>query len=168
MATQPGSKWAIDDDEAAQAATQRKKEREERKRFKEEKARKAAIASSISNNGDIEEERPAKRQRTSPQPEPENEEGAYLLQFPTRSFGPCGSLEQFEQLNNIEEGSYGMVSRARRKATGTIVALKHLKMEHTADGFPVTGLREIQTLKACKNPNVVTLLEVAMGSTLKE
>jgi cell division cycle 2-like protein len=71
-------------------------------------------------------------------------------------------------LNNIEEGSYGMVSRARRKTTGEIVALKRLKMEHNTDGFPVTGLREIQTLMACRHTNIVNLLEVVMGESLKE
>ena len=171
------SKWAVDEEASAEAAAQRKKEKEEKKRLKEEKLRKAAAAA-VSTDVAASDERPTKRQRLSPEQEPQQEqeqthvpgrdEGANLVQFPSRPFGPCGNVDQFEQLNNIEEGSYGMVSRARRKGTGTIVALKHLKMEHTADGFPVTGLREIQTLKASHHPNVVTLLEVVMGASLKE
>lgn len=91
-----------------------------------------------------------------------------MLRFPSRRFGPCGHVDQFELLNSIEEGSYGLVSRARTKSSGEIVALKRLKMEHTNDGFPVTGLREIQTLMASRHANVVKLLEVVMGDSLKE
>lgn len=179
MATK-SSKWATDDDNqaSAEALTQRKKEKEQRKRLKEEKARKAAEQAVPPADAVDTNERPSKRQRTSP----ENEDrapaaaangevaidGANLLQFPTNPIGPCGHVDQFEQLNNIEEGSYGLVSRARRKTSGTLVALKKLKMEHTSDGFPVTGLREIQTLKASLHANVVHLQEVVMGDSLKE
>ena len=90
------------------------------------------------------------------------------MQFPIAHFGPCRDIEEYELLNNIEEGSYGMVSRARTKTTGEVVALKRLKMEHTNDGFPVTGLREIQTLMASRHNNIVKLREVAMGGSMKE
>jgi cell division cycle 2-like protein len=46
----------------------------------------------------------------------------------------------------IEEGTYGVVYRAREKRTGEIVALKRLKMEKEKEGFPITSLREINTL----------------------
>ncbi|KEF55026.1 CMGC/CDK protein kinase [Exophiala aquamarina CBS 119918] len=165
MSSKSTSKWSTnDDDEAeAEAAALRRKEKEEKRRLKEEKARKAAAAQ-IANA-----ERPSKRQRTSEDGSDETPgEGANLLQFPARQFGSCAHVEQFEMLNNIEEGSYGLVSRARRKATGQIVALKRLKMDYVNDGFPVTGLREIQTLKACSHPHVVELIEVVMGDSLKD
>lgn len=175
MTSKSASKWATDDDEETAAALAlRKKEKEDRKRLKEERARKAAAAPSPSTSPRPVEDsgRPTKRQRTSQ--EHENgvtgtpEESANLLQFPSRTFGPCAHVEQFDFLNDIEEGSYGMVSRARTISSGSIVALKRLKMEHTNDGFPVTGLREIQTLMACRHSNVVKLLEVVMGDSLKE
>ena len=174
------SKWAVadDDEEAAAALAQRRKEKEEKRRLKEEKARNT-IAQSVPAIAAENDERPSKRQRTDF--ERENgisatsstasgtvEEGANLLRFPSGQFGPCGHVDQFEVLNNIEEGSYGLVSRARRRSSGTLVALKKLKMEHTSDGFPVTGLREIQTLKASRHANVVDLHEVVMGDSLKE
>ena len=179
MASKSASKWAADDEDTAAALALRKKEKEEKRRLREEKARKAAEEASIAANSSDstseaqaeEGERPTKRQRRSPEQEngaTTKREGANLLQFPTRQFNPCGRVDQFELLNNIEEGSYGFVSRARTKATGEIVALKRLKMEHTSDGFPVTGMREIQTLKACRHTNVVKLLEVVMGNSLKE
>ncbi|KIW58967.1 hypothetical protein PV05_03457 [Exophiala xenobiotica] len=170
------SKWADDDDEEAAAAVAlRKKEKEEKKRLKEQKARQAADTTaqpvpSTAQEPDGENGRPSKRQRTSPSQENgDAEEGAHLLQFPSRPLQPCGHVSQYETLNNIEEGSYGFVSRARTKSTGTVVALKRLKMHNeTSDGFPVTGLREIQTLMSCRHANVVKLLEVVMGDTLKD
>lgn len=36
----------------------------------------------------------------------------------------CRSVEEFERLNRISEGTYGVVYRAREKSTGRIVALK--------------------------------------------
>jgi cell division cycle 2-like protein len=165
MSSKPTSKWSTNDDDEAEAAALRKKEKEEKRRLKEEKARKAAAAPTPIDDP----ERPPKRQRTLEDESNQSpDEGANLLQFQTRRFGPCGHVDQFELLNNIEEGSYGLVSRARRKDSGQIVALKRLKMDYTNDGFPVTGLREIQTLKACNHPHVVDLIEVVMGDSLKE
>ncbi|KAK4936448.1 hypothetical protein LTR10_022665 [Elasticomyces elasticus] len=164
--TSNASKWANDDDEETAAALElRKREKEEKKRLKEEKARKAAAAAqaaeqSTSEGPTTEGERPSKRQRTSEEQNGPSEEGAHLLHFPSPKIGPCRHVDEYELLNNIEEGGYGVVSRARTKASGDIVALKKLKMHHTREGFPVTGLREIQILKACRHDNVVKLLEV--------
>lgn len=36
----------------------------------------------------------------------------------------CRSVEEFERLNRISEGTYGVVYRAREKCSGRIVALK--------------------------------------------
>nr|KYP52963.1 Cyclin-dependent kinase G-2 [Cajanus cajan] len=41
----------------------------------------------------------------------------------------CRSVDEFERLNKIDEGTYGVVYRARDKKTGEIVALKKVKME---------------------------------------
>lgn len=48
--------------------------------------------------------------------------------------------------HRIEEGTYGVVYRARDKRTEEVVALKRLKMEKEKEGFPITSLREINTL----------------------
>jgi len=53
-------------------------------------------------------------------------------------------------------------------STGEIVALKKLKLEREADGFPITSLREIQTLMVSKHPNVVNLREVVVGDALNQ
>lgn len=38
-----------------------------------------------------------------------------------------------------------------------IVALKKLKMEKEREGFPITSLREINTLLKAQHPNIVTV-----------
>ena len=72
-------------------------------------------------------------------------------------------MEDYDKLNDIEEGAYGWVSRAKDSRTGKVVALKRLKMENANDGVPVTGLREIQTLMDCDHENIVRLREVVVG-----
>lgn len=81
----------------------------------------------------------------------------------------CRSVYAYEKLNHIEEGSYGVVSRAREKETGDIVALKKLKMDQEKNGFPITSLREIKTLMTVGNhPNIVRVREIVVGDTLTQ
>jgi len=82
----------------------------------------------------------------------------------------CRSIEDFEHLNVIDEGSYGVVYRARDKVTGKVYAIKKVKLEpqHEKEGFPISTLRELDTLIALKHPNIVNVQEVAFGSTLKK
>ena len=58
----------------------------------------------------------------------------------------CRNVEEFQCLNRIEEGTFGVVYRALDKKFEEIVALKRLKMEKEKEGFPITSLREINTL----------------------
>lgn len=91
-----------------------------------------------------------------------------LLRFSAGEWGTCRHVDNFDKLNHIEEGSYGWVSRAKEIATGEVVALKKLKMDNLNDGFPVTGLREIQTLMDSHHPNIINLREVVMGDSMSE
>jgi cell division cycle 2-like len=175
------SRWA-DDEEDAAIELQRKREKEEKKRAKVEKQRKleeaaarqrqeelsfqAAAQAPEPHSEDAElSPRPFKRRRLSPEPSNYAQElpPAKLLRFPSPEWKRCGSVEDYEKLNDIEEGAYGWVSRAKHAVTGKVVALKRLKMENVQDGIPVTGLREIQTLAACDHPNIVRLQEVVVG-----
>ncbi|KAF2070910.1 hypothetical protein CYY_007776 [Polysphondylium violaceum] len=76
------------------------------------------------------------------------------------------SISDFVKLDSIGEGTYGIVYKGRDKKNGNIVAIKKIKMEQEKDGMPLTSLREIQLLKEMKHPNVVSLLEVVVGSSL--
>ena len=182
MATGGRSRWADDEEDAALEA-ERKRDKEAKKKAKAERQRKLEAAeiaqqqppaptsttpTNASGNAHDDPERPSKRRRLSPESVETNNASAARLRFPALEWGPCRHVDNFEKLNHIEEGSYGWVSRAKEVATGEIVALKKLKMDNANDGFPVTGLREIQTLMASKHSNIVALREVVMGDKLDE
>ncbi|KAG1653220.1 Cyclin-dependent kinase 11B [Nymphon striatum] len=78
----------------------------------------------------------------------------------------CRSVEEFNCLNRIEEGTFGVVYRARDKKRNEIVALKRLKMENEKEGFPITSLREINTLLKAQHVNIVTCREIVVGSNM--
>lgn len=84
----------------------------------------------------------------------------------------CRSVDTYEILEPVGTGTFGSVYRARNKATGTIVALKSLKMENAhprteEEGLPYRALREIITLHAAaQNRHIVRLLEVVVGRGL--
>ncbi|WVZ75022.1 hypothetical protein U9M48_023126 [Paspalum notatum var. saurae] len=75
----------------------------------------------------------------------------------------CRSVDEFERLNTINEGTYGVVFRVRDKKTGEIVALKKVKMDKEEDGFPLTSLREINILLSFDHPSIVDVKEVVVG-----
>ncbi|TCD66381.1 hypothetical protein EIP91_001430 [Steccherinum ochraceum] len=103
---------------------------------------------------------------------PERRRPTYSIYVPPRThhppLTPSRSVYCYERLNSIEEGSYGVVFRARDKETGAIVALKKLKLEEEKHGFPITALREINALMVCKHENVVGIREVVVGDTLTQ
>eukprot|EP00897_Mesotaenium_endlicherianum_P007516 jgi/Mesen1/6793/ME000035S06176 len=70
------------------------------------------------------------------------------------------SVDVFEKLEQIGEGTYGQVYMAKEKATGEIVALKKVRMDNEKEGFPITAIREIKILKKLKHPNVINLKEI--------
>ena len=84
------------------------------------------------------------------------------------ALAPSRFVHCYERLNQIEEGTYGVVFRARDKQTGDIVALKRLKLDEEKYGFPITSLREINALIACRHENVVGIREVVVGDTLTQ
>ena len=172
------SRWADNEDDAAIAA-QRKKEKDEKKRAKAEKQRRLEEAqqrqqieadAQAAENGTDNSDRPAKRRKVSPASGEHGDEPPprELLRFDPPGWGPCRHVDNFERLNHIEEGSYGWVSRAREIATGEIVALKKLKMDNLNDGFPITALREIQTLMQCQHLHIVDLREIVVGNDLND
>lgn len=176
MATKGKSRWEDDEEDAAEEA-RRKAEKETRKKAKAEKDRlkaeqEAAAAAETAGGSD---QPPTKRRRldadaTPPPAQQQQDSNAplKLLRYVPPEIVPCAHVDRYEPLNRIEEGSYGVVSRARDRETGEVVALKKLKLERETDGFPITSLREIQTLMASKHPNVVNIREIVMGDTLKE
>uniref|UniRef100_H3CTV9 Cyclin dependent kinase 10 n=1 Tax=Tetraodon nigroviridis TaxID=99883 RepID=H3CTV9_TETNG len=82
-------------------------------------------------------------------------------------FGSCRSVREFERLNRIGEGTYGIVYRARDTKSDEIVALKKVRMDKEKDGIPISSLREINLLLRLRHPNIVELKEVVVGSHLE-
>ena len=85
------------------------------------------------------------------------------------SINGCRSVEEFQFLSRVGEGSYGVVYRGRDKKTLEMVALKKLKMGSGPggeEGFPITTLREINTLLRSQHPNIINVREVVMGSSM--
>ncbi|KAI0879765.1 Pkinase-domain-containing protein [Hypoxylon argillaceum] len=186
------SRWATTEEDAALEA-RLKKEKEEKKRLKAEKAAKAEQerqrdAAEAARQQQLQQQAqqqqqaeaeaeaetennrpPAKRRKLTPEREDGgtgDTETAKLLRFDVGGWAPSRSVEHYDKLNDIEEGAYGWVARAKEIRTGKVVALKRLKMdttEATQTGLPETGLREIQILKDCAHKNIVELLEVVVG-----
>ncbi|XP_019499747.1 PREDICTED: cyclin-dependent kinase 10 [Hipposideros armiger] len=86
---------------------------------------------------------------------------------PEHRLGRCRSVKEFEKLNRIGEGTYGIVYRARDTQTDEIVALKKVRMDKEKDGVPVSSLREITLLLRLRHPNIVELKEVVVGNHLE-
>ncbi|EPS43283.1 hypothetical protein H072_2753 [Dactylellina haptotyla CBS 200.50] len=191
------SRWDTETAEDAAEAARRKAEKEAKKAQKLEKQRKAEEEAAVRERQklldeerarhkqslSVSDEPPSKRRKVSTEPDDEGStpagkgaavngdndtSEACLMRFPAPEIKPSNSVDDYEPLNRIEEGSYGVVSRARHVATGEIVALKKLKLEAETDGFPITSLREIQTLMAARHPNVVNLREVVVGQQLNQ
>ena len=73
------------------------------------------------------------------------------------------NVNEYEKLNRVGEGTYGVVYRARHIETNKIVALKRVRMEEEKDGLPVSSLREINILLNIRHKNIVELKEVVVG-----
>ncbi|KAK6251633.1 hypothetical protein SCA6_005638 [Theobroma cacao] len=76
---------------------------------------------------------------------------------------PCWgsrSVDCFEKLEQIGEGTYGQVYMAKEIKTGEIVALKKIRMDNEREGFPITAIREIKILKKLHHENVIKLKEI--------
>ena len=79
-----------------------------------------------------------------------------------RVFQGATSIDNFQMLNSIGEGTFGVVHKAKDKVTGRSVALKQLRLENEKEGFPITAIREIKILKMLKGtPAIVDLLDIA-------
>lgn len=64
-------------------------------------------------------------------------------------------LVQYEKVEKIGEGTYGVVYRARDRNTGMTIALKKIRLEQEEEGVPSTAIREISLLKELDHNNVV-------------
>nr|CAD7401728.1 unnamed protein product [Timema cristinae] len=64
-------------------------------------------------------------------------------------------MDNFQKIEKIGEGTYGVVYKAKNKKTGQMVAMKKIRLENEDEGVPSTAIREISLLKELRHPNVV-------------
>ena len=69
-------------------------------------------------------------------------------------------VDKYEKLEQVGEGTYGVVHKARDADTGEIYALKAIRLESEDEGIPSTAIREIALLKELQHPNIVRLVNV--------
>ncbi|KAI8927301.1 kinase-like domain-containing protein [Entophlyctis helioformis] len=74
-------------------------------------------------------------------------------------------MDNYERLQKIGEGTYGVVYKAQHKPSGDIVALKKIRLETEDEGVPSTAIREVSLLKELRHPNVVKLLDIVHNDT---
>jgi len=80
----------------------------------------------------------------------------------------CNKADIYERVDQVGEGTFGKVYKARVKGTGKqnlnlkseFVALKKILMENEKEGFPLTAIREIMILKRLNHKNIINLLEI--------
>ncbi|XP_012275939.1 cyclin-dependent kinase-like 1 isoform X3 [Orussus abietinus] len=86
--------------------------------------------------------------------------GSTLPLLPRRSRAPSKTMERYERLARLGEGSYGVVFQCRDRQTGRLVAVKKFQQTEDDPLIRKIALREIRLLKNLKHPNLVNLLEV--------
>ncbi|KAL2855195.1 kinase-like domain-containing protein [Aspergillus pseudodeflectus] len=70
-------------------------------------------------------------------------------------------MENYQKIEKIGEGTYGVVYKARELThPNRIVALKKIRLEAEDEGVPSTAIREISLLKEMNDPNIVKLFNI--------
>ena len=80
----------------------------------------------------------------------------------------CRSVyDSYERISHLDEGTYGVVWKARDNATQEIVAIKQIKFDNDMikEGFPISALREIGVLLSLSHDSIVTVREMVVGSS---
>ncbi|KAJ3204001.1 Cyclin-dependent kinase 10 [Clydaea vesicula] len=78
------------------------------------------------------------------------------------------TVEKYEKLNRVGEGTYGIVYRAKLKSTNKIYALKKIRFNNENEGLPISSLREISLLRELDHINIVRVKEVVTGVKLDD
>ncbi|GMM27442.1 cyclin-dependent serine/threonine protein kinase [Martiniozyma asiatica (nom. inval.)] len=66
----------------------------------------------------------------------------------------------YTHLNQLGQGTFGSVIKARHVNSGKLVALKKFIVHDNKEGFPITAFREITIMKKLYNLNILQIIEV--------
>ncbi|KAK6204399.1 kinase-like domain-containing protein [Scheffersomyces amazonensis] len=66
-------------------------------------------------------------------------------------------LKDYEIIEKLGQGTFGVVQKAKEKESGDIVAIKQLLNHSAKEGFPITALREITILKQLNHVNILSI-----------
>ncbi|ANZ75660.1 Cyclin-dependent kinase catalytic subunit [Komagataella phaffii CBS 7435] len=79
-----------------------------------------------------------------------------------------GELADYQRLEKIGEGTYGVVYKALDiRHNNRVVALKKIRLESEDEGVPSTAIREISLLKELKDDNIVRLYDIVHSDSHK-
>ena len=139
-----------------------------------EPSRKKAKKDSVSSNISLSEEVVLEKKRVEKkEAEDNNHIFAKINPLKAAAHNPlihgCRSVDCYERLNFIDQGSFGVVFRAKCNDTGGIYALKQVKVPKEQSnklGFPITALREANILLTLNHPNIVKVREMVIGSSI--
>lgn len=74
-------------------------------------------------------------------------------------------MDNYQKLEKVGEGTYGVVYKAKDLTTGGVVALKKIRLEAEDEGVPSTAIREISLLKELDDDHIVKLLNIVHADT---
>ena len=70
------------------------------------------------------------------------------------------TLTDYDLYNQLGQGTFGVVTKARQKSSGKLVAIKKFIVKDKKEGFPITAFREITIMKKLKNINVLQIVDM--------
>ncbi|XP_055642392.1 cyclin-dependent kinase 2 [Toxorhynchites rutilus septentrionalis] len=71
-------------------------------------------------------------------------------------------IGDYQRIEKIGEGTYGVVYKAKDVNTQRYVALKRIRLDSETEGVPSTAIREISLLKDLQHHSIVELFDVAV------
>ncbi|KAL6452305.1 CRK1 Serine/threonine-protein kinase BUR1 [Candida maltosa Xu316] len=69
-------------------------------------------------------------------------------------------LRDYEIIEKLGQGTFGVVQKAKSRKTGKLVAIKQLINHSAKEGFPITAMREITILKQLNHKNILTISDM--------
>lgn len=79
---------------------------------------------------------------------------------PMNRFRDMSKLRNYEIIQKLGQGTFGVVQKARNIKTKELVALKQLINHSAKEGFPITAMREITILKKLNHKNILKIIDM--------